>query len=74
MLVSGEIVSVTGFETMADPVSVRMDSSSASLASARFFDSMVVSTQPESRSSPVRALLASRFAAEGWLAPVYTKL
>ena len=45
-----------GFETVADPVSVKRDSSSASLALARSIDSQVVSTQPDPRFSPVSTL------------------
>ena len=57
---SGKIDLLAGFETVADPVSVRSDSSSASLSLTRFFDSALVFTQPDPRSSPVKTLLASR--------------
>jgi hypothetical protein len=45
-----------GFEIVADPFSVKRDSSSTSLALARFTDSSVVSTQPDPRFSPVSTL------------------
>jgi hypothetical protein len=41
-----------GFEIVADPVSVKRDSSSASLALARSIDWVVVSAQPDPRFSP----------------------
>ena len=45
-----------GFEIVADPFSVKRDSSSTSLALARFTDSSVVSTQPDPRFSHVSTL------------------
>lgn len=56
----GKLDSLAGFETVAGPASVKSDSSSASLSLARLLDSMVVSTQPDPRSSPVRTLRASK--------------
>ena len=48
-----------GFETVAEPVSVKRDSSSASLALTRSIDSAVMSTQPDPRFSPVSTLPVS---------------
>jgi hypothetical protein len=62
-----------GFEIVADPVSVKRDSSSVSLALARSIDWVVESAQPDPRFSPVSTLPVSINSAAGSLAPACTR-